>query len=212
VGHLCVLSAGVWASECMQVASASLDPGAGCGAGRAAIVGEDAGQMQQQLDQVGGLYAHVPLLRDDHVGLLGQNVPASDDSLARSLSVASADGVPGAGAGRGAAGGGASSAQNSQGPSDLWACPWCGEHVCSCQDLLDSNPTTTCSSVSRYRLISCVSRVPCTGLSPTRSRVCQPVRVCAPLVLLCFSRARDRVPSKAPRVEHKLAHCLCSRA
>lgn len=116
--------------------------------GRAAIVGEDAGQMQQQLDQVGGLYAHVPLLRDDHVGLLGQNVPASDDSLARSLSVASADGVPGAGAGRGAAGGGASSAQNSQGPSDLWACPWCGEHVCSCQDLLDSNPTTTCSSVS----------------------------------------------------------------
>ncbi len=137
--------------------------------------------MQQQLDQVSGLYAHVPLLRDDPVGLLGQNVPACDDSLARSLSVASADGVAGAGAGRVAAGGGASSAQNSQGASEMWACASCGECVCACQDLLDSNPTT-CSSVSRYRFNSCMSLV--AGLSRTRYRVTVVSRVCQSLSAL----------------------------
>ena len=104
-----------------------------------------------QLDQVGERRSWLPLLRDNHVGLLGQN--ACNDSLPPSLSEASAtaDAVAGAGGGRGAAGAGGSS-QNSGGASEVFKCGECGECVCECQDLLDlldSNPTTS-SSVSRY--------------------------------------------------------------
>ena len=97
----------------------------------------------------------LPFLRDNHVGLLAQNASnlgqnASNDSLPPSLSSASvsADAVAGAGGGRGAAGAGGST-QNSGGASEVFKCGECGECVCECQDLLDSNPTTS-SSVSRY--------------------------------------------------------------
>ena len=94
----------------------------------------------------------LPFLRDNHVGLLGQNAP--NDSLPPSLSAASAsaDAVAGAGGGRGAAGAGGST-QNSGGVSEVFKCGECGECVCQCQDLLDSNPTTS-SSVSRYPPVS----------------------------------------------------------
>jgi hypothetical protein len=125
---------------------------------------------------VGERRSWLPFLRDNHVGLLGQN--ASNDSLPPSLSAASAsaDAVAGAGGGRGAAGAGGST-QNSGGASEVFKCGECGECVCQCQDLLDSNPTTS-SSVSRYPSVShphALSRQVILSLAPPRS--CQHVLV-----------------------------------